>query len=129
MALLKGITTIQHMVTKKYSRPDNFFCTETLLSCITRCEVDLTLQPTSTNHFPIITKILISQKQAKDPLSFNFRTIEWEIFRRKLTNKFKTLPDPVTINDTEQLDEAIYQLTTTKKPSKKMSRKQNQDQM
>ena len=28
MALPKGIPTLQHMVTKKYSRPDNIFITE-----------------------------------------------------------------------------------------------------
>ena len=31
MALPKRILTLQHMVTKKYSRPDNFFCTDTLI--------------------------------------------------------------------------------------------------
>ena len=39
MVLLKGIPTLQHMRTKKYSRPDNIFCSSTLQPYVTRCEV------------------------------------------------------------------------------------------
>ena len=48
MALPKGLPTLQHMVTKKYSRPDNVFITPGLLDMITKCEVDPVIRPTST---------------------------------------------------------------------------------
>ena len=56
MVLPKGTPTLQHMVTKKYSRPDNFFITAHLLDLIIICEVDLSVQPLSTNHFPIVVR-------------------------------------------------------------------------
>lgn len=39
MSLPKGIPTLQHMRSKRYSRPDNVLCTATLQPFITRCEV------------------------------------------------------------------------------------------
>jgi endonuclease/exonuclease/phosphatase family metal-dependent hydrolase len=63
MALPKGIPTLQHMVTGRYSRPDNVFTTTGLTELIVRCEVDPTLRPTSTDHFPIITNILLPQEK------------------------------------------------------------------
>ena len=59
MALPKGIPTLQHMVTKRYSRRDNVFNTMGLSDLITKCEVDPTLRPTSTDHFPIVTNVLL----------------------------------------------------------------------
>ena len=59
MPFLKGIPTLQHMVTKRYSRPDNLFCTGNIANLITKCEVDPSECPTATDHFPILTNILI----------------------------------------------------------------------
>ena len=69
MTLLKGIPTLQHMRTKKYSRPDNFFCTEALQEMITKCKVDPSSRPTSTDHFPIITHIQLPQDYINTPPS------------------------------------------------------------
>ena len=57
MALPKGIPTLRHMVTKRYSRPDNVFATNGLADHITVCKVDPTSRPPSTDHFPITTNI------------------------------------------------------------------------
>ena len=43
MALPKGIPTLQHMRTKKYSWPDNFFCSTTLNNYIIKCQVNAQL--------------------------------------------------------------------------------------
>ena len=40
MTLPKGIPTLQHMRTKRYSRPDNVFCTPALRPYVIKCEVD-----------------------------------------------------------------------------------------
>ena len=61
MILPKGIPTLQHMRTKKFSRPDNVFCSSTLQPYITRCEVRAQSQPTATDHFPIETQIDLPQ--------------------------------------------------------------------
>ena len=39
LALPKGIPTLQHMRSKRYSRPDNVLCTAALRPFITKCEV------------------------------------------------------------------------------------------
>ena len=76
MALPEGIPTLQHKVTKKYSSPDNFFCMDTLIDRITKCGVEPTLCPTSTDHFPIITKIQATQTRVKEAPSFNFKAVD-----------------------------------------------------
>src|ERR1700678_2106411 len=69
MALQKGAPTLQHMVTGRYSRPDNVFSTAGLSDLITRCEVTPSLRPTSTDHHPIVTNISIPQKKINSPPS------------------------------------------------------------
>ena len=61
MSLPKAIPTLQHMRTKRYSRPDNVFCSTALQPLITICKVKAQLRPTSTDHFPIVTHIELPQ--------------------------------------------------------------------
>ena len=84
MALPKGIPTLQHMVTKRSSRPDNVFITSGLSELITSCEVDPTSKPPYTDHFPIITKLQIPQKSANTQISYNFKTTDWTAFKQNL---------------------------------------------
>ena len=105
----QGTPTLQHMVTKKYSRPDNLFCTENI---ITQCEVTPLLCPTATNHFPIVTKISLPQEQTNTPPSFNFREANWIIIWRELCAKLNILLNPTSLNNKYQLNTAENQLTT-----------------
>ena len=84
MALLKGIPVLQHMCTKKFSRPDNFFCTATLSQLITKCEVRAQSRPTSMDHFPIETHINLPQSRIPPDPSYNFRMTDWEDFRKTI---------------------------------------------
>ena len=111
MPLPKGIPTLKHMVTKRYSRLDNIFCTEGLKNIIVSCEADPTIQPTSTDHFPIITKLLVPQERVKSTPSFNFREADWDVFNRELRTKLNMLPAETTINNIEQLNTAASHLT------------------
>ena len=111
MPLLKGIPTLKHMVTKRYSRPDNIFCTEGLKDLIVTCKVDPTIQPTSIDHFPMITKLLIPQERVKSLPSLNFREANWDIFKRELRTKLSTLPTETTITNIEQLNMVANHLT------------------
>ena len=76
MALPKGAPTLQHMRirTKKYSQPDNVFCTATLRPYVTKCEVKAQYRPTSTDHFPIVTHIDLPQARIPPDPSYNFKT-------------------------------------------------------
>ena len=111
MALPKGVPTLQHMVTRRYSRPDNLFNTTGLSGFITKCEVDPTLRPTSTDHFPIVTNIYLPQERTTAPPAHNFREADWDKFRRELRSKVNRIPNPLTINNPEHLADITEQLT------------------
>ena len=111
MALPKGIPTLQHMVTKRYSRPDNIFNMPGLSGLITKCAVDPSIRPTSTDHFPITTNITLSQERVEAQPSYNFREVDWDIFRQKLRTRLNATPNPRVINTQDQLHEAASQLT------------------
>jgi ribonuclease HI len=110
MALPKGIPTLQHMRTKRYSRPDNFFCTEGLQDSITTCNVVEQDRPNSTDHFPIATIIDIPQRRSNTIGRGNFRDVEWDSFRKRLTEKMTHLPAATAIVNEDQLREATGKL-------------------
>jgi len=111
MVLPKGVPTLKHMVSKRYSRPDNVFSTTGLQDSIIKCEVDSSTRPTSTDHFPIVTHILLLQERINTPPSFNFRETDWDEYRKKLTPRLQLTPERPVINNVEQLNEAIDNLT------------------
>jgi hypothetical protein len=111
MPLPKGIPTLEHMVTKRYSRPVNFFNTPGISEFITKCEVDPSLRPTSTNHFPILTNIQLPQERIDSPPTHNFREVDWNNYRQKLRARLLTTPDPPIIEDIAQLSKAAELLT------------------
>ena len=111
MTLPKGTPTLQHMRTKRFSRPDNVFCTTALRPLITKCEVTPQHRPTSTDHFPIVTHIELPQTRIPPDPSYNFRVADWEEFRKSLTEKINTIPQPGQITDSNQLKTAGNDLT------------------
>jgi exonuclease III len=111
MPLPKGIPTLQHMVTGRYSRPDNVFSSTDLLNHITKCEVDPSLRPPSTDHFPIITNIYLPQERTESPPTYNFREVDWDTFREKLKSKLDMTPNPQTITSPERLAATTESLT------------------
>lgn len=111
MARPKGIPTLQHMVTKRYSRPNNVFNTAGLTDLITKCEVDPTLRPTSTDHFPILTNISLPQERTDTPPTHNFREADWDIFKQRLEARTEEIPNLPTIDNLEQLESAADLLT------------------
>jgi hypothetical protein len=111
MALPHGIPTLEHMHTKKYSRPDNFFCTQLLKNHIISCDVDAKLRPPATDHLPILTIISLPQARVVEPPSYNFRNVEWEDFRKNLASRLEELSEPTPIMTEGQLHERIKELT------------------
>ena len=99
------------MRTKRYSRPDNVFCTAMLQRFITKCEVAAHFRPTSTDHFPIVTNIELPQSRIPPDPTFNFRTADWDDFRRALSAKLDLLPRPAQIRDVQHLEETGNNLT------------------
>ena len=112
MVLPKGVPTLQHMRSKRYSRPDNVFSTPGLQEMVSSCEVDASLRPASTDHFPIVTKILLPQEHTITAPSYNFREADWDEFRAKLKPRLQQSPDKPVITNATQLDTAIQDLTS-----------------
>ncbi len=67
MALPGQIPTLQHMVTKKWSRPDNVFCTEHTLPLITECSTRPQERPVGTGHIPIVTILNVTAQELATP--------------------------------------------------------------
>ena len=111
MTLPKGVPTLQHMRSKRYSRLDNFFCTASLQPFVTSCEVKPQERPTSTDHFPIVTHIDLPQTRILPDPSYNFRTADWEEFRKSLKTKIDQLPPPQQAETTQQIEEMAEDLT------------------
>jgi Endonuclease-reverse transcriptase len=111
MTLPKGVPTLQHMRSKRYSRPDNVFSSSRLQDLVTKCEVEPSLRLTSTNHFPVVTHIFLPQERTNTPPSFNFRETDWDTFRKKLKPRIQHTPERPIINNVEQLNKAIGDLT------------------
>ena len=65
------------------------------------------------NHFPIITHILLPQEQTNLPPSYNCREMDWEEYKEKLIPKLRRSPDQPIINNIDQLNVAISDLTST----------------
>ena len=77
MALPKGPPTLQHMSSKRHSRPDNVFCTPNLRENIIRCEVAPSHRPTCTDHYPIVTHLTTPQIRLAASPNPNFRDADW----------------------------------------------------
>ena len=112
MVLPKGIPTLQHMRSKRYSRPDNVFSTPGLQEFIVKCYVDPSIRPTSTDHFPIRTNILLPQERVNTPPTFNFRETDWAEYKKKLILRLRHSQDKPVITNAEELNQAIADLTT-----------------
>ncbi|KAJ3518307.1 hypothetical protein NMY22_g13741 [Coprinellus aureogranulatus] len=91
MALPKGIRTLKHFRSKEESRPDNVFCTDSLLNRIIACNVRMTEQPPKTDHYPIATVLDISKNTNKSSPRPNFKNVDWKEFNKALKAKLALL--------------------------------------
>ena len=64
------------MVTKRYSRPDNVFCTENLFEYITNCDVLSQDRPTNTDHFLITTTLNLPSERIQPKPSMLSQAIQ-----------------------------------------------------
>lgn len=121
MTLPKGAPTLQHLRSKKFSRPDNVFCTPAVADLVYKCEVIPALRPALTDHFPIETHIQLPQETSTTTPSYNFRETDWEKFRQSLQLKLLHSPEEPVITNTEQLNDAIGHLTMALQETIKMT--------
>lgn len=111
MTLPKGLTTLQHMATKRFSRPDNVFCMANLLDLFTKCNVDYDSQPASTDHYPIKYIIELEKNKLPEQPTRNFQTTNWEDFNKNLKIRLQDIAAPCHLESTQELSEAVKALT------------------
>ena len=102
---------LQHMRLKRYSRPNNLFTSPGIQDQITKCEVDPASRPTSTDHFPIVTHVLLPQERITTSPSYSFRDTNWDDYRKNLRLKLRRLHNEPAITNEEQLNKAAEILT------------------
>jgi hypothetical protein len=112
MLLPKDTPTLQHMVTERFSRPDNVFSSPDIQEHVTRCEVVRNLRPICTDHYPIVTNITLPQSRICITPNYNFREVDWASFRKSLETRLSTLLALSEIINQAQLDSAASGITT-----------------
>ncbi|KAF8156804.1 hypothetical protein B0H34DRAFT_770363 [Crassisporium funariophilum] len=113
MALPKGVPTLQHMRSKRYSHPDNVFSMSGIMESITRCKVNPGARPIKTNHFTIITIIDLPHKCTTPPPAYNFRATDWEDFYQNLEIQLQDIPKPKALPTEDTLIRVVDNLTAT----------------
>src|SRR4051812_17754297 len=84
MALPKGIPTLQHLVTKNWTRPDNIFASEELIDAFIQCNVVPDRCPPNADHVPIISNIEIPPERIRRKLRKKWKETDWDKFRARL---------------------------------------------
>jgi ribonuclease HI len=110
MLLPKGIPTLEHMRTKKYSRPDNVFASPGTQDFVDKCDTDLSLHPPCTDHFPITTTLTLPQQKSNPAPRYNFREADWDSFRKTLTKKLAQNTKPAPLTNIAQLNKAANEI-------------------
>ena len=111
MPLPKGIPILQHMVTKKYLRTDNVFCTENLRPLVTICNTVPELCPTKTDHIPIAMILELTQSRNKPNWYWDFRLVKWTSFNKHLEGHLNRATPKQPISMEEKLNTTVTELT------------------
>lgn len=111
MTLPQGIPTLQSFRTKKWSRPDNVFCSAPLAASFEKCYTVMNKRTPCTDHMAIVIELdILAATKEEDP-TYNFRMVDWDEFRKKLKVRLATIPLPQDITSIEQYTRAIEDLT------------------
>ncbi|KAI0026663.1 hypothetical protein K488DRAFT_65406, partial [Vararia minispora EC-137] len=113
MALKPGIPTLQHSVSKRWSRPDNVWISDGLADAVTSCDTLPAQRGPATDHLPIVTLIDIPVVRRKCRTRLKIREVAWKRFREELTAQLAVSPPLDSICTQRELDQAIGQLTSS----------------
>ncbi|KAL1659271.1 hypothetical protein GGF50DRAFT_26445, partial [Schizophyllum commune] len=107
MALPKGIPTLQHMATGRWSRPDNVFLSEDAFDLMVSCDTAPSLRGPGTDHMPIHTELDFSLTRVQTDSFRNFCEMEWDKFCEELSAQLC-----LKINDADTFHRTSDGLTT-----------------
>lgn len=111
MILPKGIPTLCHMRSKRESRPDNVFCTDSLTDRIVACNVRLPERCLSTDHYPIATIVNIDKHTFRAPPRPNFKEADWDKFQEHLETKLAGQDPRAEIRTEAEFNRRVEDLT------------------
>ncbi|KAF5392001.1 hypothetical protein D9757_003364 [Collybiopsis confluens] len=138
MALPEYVPTLRSFSSGTYTRPDNVFCSRSLLEQVIRCEVDHAARPIKTDHYPVFTMLNVETKMADMRERRNWRQVNWEDFRKRLTERLEGEYEPKEIQTETEfwekltrldliIDETIQEKVPVTKPSPQQRRWWNKD--
>ena len=110
-ALPAGVPTHIHNVTKRWTRLDQIFVSESLMDTIVSCEAWKGERGLNTDHLPIVTKLDIALTRTQETTTKNFRNVDWEKFREELQKRMAPFGLPTRIRDQVSLNRECERLT------------------
>ena len=110
MILEKGVPTLQHLHSKRYSHPNNVFCSSLITSSVIRCDVDPSARPTKMDHFPIISILDLPQERIILKPTYNFLMADWEDVLENLSIRLTEIPGPAPLRDDKSFQKAAKDL-------------------
>ena len=110
MVLPKDIPMLEACSTKNFTRVDNVFCTANLIDCVISCNTYPHWRPQKTDHMLVISILDIEPEEAIQTTKFNYRSMDWEEFRRSLEINLEEMIVVKEITSEEDLYEHIAKL-------------------
>ena len=113
MLLPTGIPMLEANVSGNHTRPDNVFGSH-LADMIISCNVAPEIRPTETDHYPIVTTLLLDPARMHPPPKRNYRMTNWEKFTKHLENQLvqlETQPSETEIPSAHTLENRLSGLT------------------
>ncbi|PBK79806.1 hypothetical protein ARMGADRAFT_884119, partial [Armillaria gallica] len=112
MTLLPSIPMFHAATTGNWTCPDNVFCSEVLMKCVTDCDVVPEEQLAQADHVPILTVINLPLDKRPVENKLNYRMVDWDNFCKDLHERIEKEIGPAVPLDTEQqLLSAVDKLT------------------
>ncbi|KAL1679901.1 hypothetical protein EV122DRAFT_194388, partial [Schizophyllum commune] len=100
MTLPKGLPTLQHKATKRWTRPDNVFASEHAIPLVVSCTTAPALRGPGTDHMPILTVVNFTLSCKAETPFRNFRQTDWEKWDDTLSDNLKAFEQAAEIRET-----------------------------
>ena len=107
MLLPKDIPTLEVMVTKNWTHPDNVFGSDNLGDKVIYCTTDLGLRGPGTDHVPILMVLELHVVRAMNVVTYNFHAVEWDKFVGELMARTAELPELGEIQSGQNYTDAV----------------------
>src|SRR6266481_8466610 len=110
MILPKGIPTLQSMSTGNWTRVDNVFATPNVEQLVIICDTDPRHRGPGMDHVPVLTTLDFAVWSQTTEECRNFRSVDWDEFRKDLIGQLCHIPGPCTLLTDVQFQRAVNDL-------------------